>query len=147
MMEITGNTHWPEIQTRLKKMRGELGDFRRLHALFGKKVEEWVGQNFAAEGRLLDEQPSGWPRLSKATLAARRRKGAGTKILQDSGRLRRNTRTRSGSKGAVVTNPVPYASVHQLGLGVPRRPIFPSLGQTRRIVHPVLTQFVEDSLQ
>lgn len=147
MMEITGNGHWPEIRTRLKKMRGELGDFKRLHALFGKTVEEWVGRNFAVEGRLIDDQPSGWPPLSPATLAARTRKGAGTMILQESGRLRRNTRSRSDSRGAVVTNPVPYASVHQLGLGVPRRPFFPSPGQTRRIVHPVLTRFVEDTLQ
>lgn len=56
-----------------------------------------------------------WAKLKPATLKARRKKGAGAKILRDTGRLV-NSITRSADANSVtVGTNVPYAAIHQFG--------------------------------
>ena len=64
----------------------------------------------------------------------------------DSGRLKKGTDMETGGGQARVFNPVPYASIHQFGMGVPRRPFFPGPRQARIIVQPVLERFVQEAL-
>ncbi|MCH8074899.1 MAG: phage virion morphogenesis protein, partial [SAR324 cluster bacterium] len=67
-------------------------------------------------------------------------------MLVVSGRLKKGTKIETGGDKARVFNAVPYAAIHQFGLGVPRRPFFPGPRQTRAIVQPVLERFVEEAL-
>jgi phage gpG-like protein len=131
----------------LRRAWTRLGDRARLHAAAGRAVTDWVDRNFEAEGRLAADSPGGWPPLGRGTLAARRRAGLGSKPLQASGRLRAGVRLRGDADAAVIDNPVPYAARHQLGLGVPARPFFPTPAQARRIVHPPVESHVEEALQ
>jgi phage gpG-like protein len=75
-----------------------------------------IQQNFDEEGR-----PIPWPRLAPATL---RRKPAGLKILQRTGRLRRSIATRVEGGALIASTDVPYAAAHQLGVPgrLPARP-------------------------
>jgi len=75
-----------------------------------------IERNFDEEGR-----PTPWPPLAPATL---RRKPAGLKILQRTGRLRRSIATRVEGSGLVASTDVAYAAAHQFGIAarLPRRP-------------------------
>ncbi len=75
-----------------------------------------IQQNFDEEGR-----PIPWPALAPATL---RRKPAGLKILQHSGRLRRSIQTRVEGGALVASTDVRYAGAHQSGIPgrLPARP-------------------------
>ena len=70
-----------------------------------------IERNFDEEGR-----PLPWPPLVPATL---RRKPAGLKILERTGRLRRSIQTRTESSRLVASTDLPYAAAHQFG--APRR--------------------------
>ncbi len=111
----------------------------------GGALRVWIDRNFQAEGRLGAGSPAGWPPLAPATVAARRRRGRGRRILEDTGRLRRGFRMTVGAEQVRLFNPVPYAARHQHGLGVPRRPFLPGTSQARRIVHPVVERFIEEA--
>jgi phage gpG-like protein len=144
-VELSGLEAWPARQAELRARRSALGDFPELHRRFGEAVLAWVERNFEAEGRLLEDFPSGWPRLAPATLASRRRRGRGRKPLQDTGRLRRGLRLSWDATRARIVNTVPYAAIHQVGAGVPRRPFLPGEPELRRLIDPVLERFVEES--
>ncbi len=75
-----------------------------------------IQQNFDEEGR-----PIPWPALAPATL---RRKPAGLKILQRSGRLRRSIQTRVEGGALIASTDVRYAGAHQSGVPgrLPARP-------------------------
>ena len=75
-----------------------------------------IEENFDQEGR-----PSPWPPLVPQTL---RRKPAGLKILQRTGRLRRSIQTRVEGGALIASTDVPYAAAHQSGIPgrLPARP-------------------------
>jgi len=75
-----------------------------------------IERNFDEEGR-----PIPWPPLIPATL---RRKPAGLKSLQRTGRLRRSIATRVEGSAIVASTDAPYAAAHQFGIAgrIPRRP-------------------------
>lgn len=75
-----------------------------------------IERNFDDEGR-----PTPWPPLAPATL---RRKPAGLKILQRTGRLRRSIATRVEGSTIVASTDVPYGPAHQFGIAgrLPARP-------------------------
>lgn len=82
-------------------------------------VADAIERNFDEEGR-----PVRWPPLAPATL---RRKPAGLRILQRTGRLRRSIQTRLEGNAVIASTDLPYAAAHQYGLsraesrGAPRR--------------------------
>ncbi|HKI97177.1 MAG TPA: phage virion morphogenesis protein [bacterium] len=131
----------------LRKAAGRLRDRAALHARVGRTLTGWVDANFDADGRLATGTSAGWPPLRARTLAARRRAGLGTRPLQATGRLRAGVRLRSDAASATLDDPVPYAAVHQLGLGVPARPFLPTRTQTARIARPVAEAFVREALR
>ena len=71
--------------------------------------------NFAAQSGPL----GGWPALSRATL---KRRGAGAKMLQDTGRLASSVTPTSGPDFAAIGTNVVYAAIHQLGGDISRAP-------------------------
>ncbi len=79
-------------------------------------VSAAIEENFEQEGR-----PLPWPPLAPATL---RRKPAGLKILQRTGRLRRSIETRVEGGALIAATGVPYAAAHQSGIPgrLPARP-------------------------
>lgn len=81
-----------------------------------------VDLNFQREGR-----PIHWKPLSEMTKKFRRKKGAGAKILQDTGRLKRSISAIPIKDGIRVGTNVQYASVLQLGgsIPIPARTIVP----------------------
>jgi len=75
-----------------------------------------IERNFDEEGR-----PLPWPPLTPATL---RRKPAGLRILERTGRLRRSIQTRLEGDRLVASTDLPYAAAHQFGVRdrLPARP-------------------------
>lgn len=133
-------------RSRLNAMARRLGNFQPLHAAAGKAVRGWVRRNYDARGALHEDFPIGWPPLAPSTLASRRRRGRGTKILEDSGRLRAGTVLAVDAHRAELSNPTPYAVYHQFGQGVPRRPIFPGERHARAIAIPAIVRHMEEIL-
>ena len=133
-------------QGRWRRAHREIGDFRALHRVAGHSLVNWVDRNFEAEGALLREFSAGWPPLARATVAARRRRGLGLRPLQATGALRRGVALAVGGRQATVSDRVVYAARHQLGLGVPRRPIFPEPLQIREIILPGMIEHLEGGL-
>ena len=146
MIRIEGLSGLPEKRRRFAVVASRLADFQNLHLSAGSALRSWVRRNYDAQGALLAELPAGWPPLARATLLSRRRRGRSSAILQDSGKLRAGTELTVDARQVVLDNPVPYAARHQLGRGVPRRPIFPGTGQAREIVLPALVRHVEEIL-
>ena len=70
----------------------------------------------------------------------------GLRPLQATGALRRGVALAAGGRQATVSNPVAYAARHQLGLGVPRRPIFPEPAQIREIILAGMIEHLEGGL-
>ena len=134
-------------QQRFRSIRESLSRFSDLQERAGRELLHWVDRNFQAEGKLLEEYPSGWPPLSPRTLRQRLNRGMGSHILEATGTLRKGSTLQREASRTMVFNPVPHARFHQLGEGVPARPIFPGIAQARRIIHPALETFVREALQ
>lgn len=147
MIEARTGTGLPAARAGLRAARERLADVPALHRRAGQALLEWAQRNFAAQGALLEEFPSGWPALSPATLASRLRRGRGTRVLYDSGRLARGFTVLPGGRRAVVDNPVPYAARHQLGRGVPRRPVFPAPRQAAALAAQAAREHVREALR
>ena len=144
MIRIEGLGGLTEKRRRFAGVARRLAKFERLHHSVGGALRSWVRRNYNARGALLAELPAGWPPLAGATLVSRRRRGKGSAILEDSGKLRAGTVLTVDARQAVLDNPVPYAVRHQLGQEVPRRPIFPGTRQARAIVLPAAVRHVEE---
>lgn len=145
MIRIRGLGGLRAEQQRLRRVARRLSDFQDAHTAAGKALRDWVRRNHDARGALHEELPGGWPPLARATLAARRGRGGGTAILEVTGRLRAGTVLKVNAQQAVLDNPVPYAARHQLGQGVPRRPIFPGLRQARSIAVEAIMRHMEEA--
>ncbi len=146
MLRVEGGENLPALRPVLERVRSALADTRALYRDIADGLSAWVDRNFDASGRLHRDFPSGWPVLAPATLAARRRRGQGTRPLEATGRLRGSIRVRVGAEGLLLDSSAPYAAVHQLGLGVPRRSFFPDAQQLERIVLPIAVARVEREL-
>lgn len=85
--------------------------------------------NFDEEGR-----PQPWPPLTPATL---RRKPAGLRILELTGRLRRSVSARVEDGRLVLSTDVPYGAAHQYGFPGRRLPARPFLVLTAEDVEGV----------
>ena len=96
-----------------------------------------IERNFDEEGR-----PLPWPPLVPATL---RRKPAGLKILERTGRLRRSIQMHLEADRLVAFTDLPYAAAHQFGSPRRRLPARPFLVLTPDDTEQV-GQSVADSL-
>ncbi len=103
-------------------LRPLINDFKTqrkaLPAKLGNIAVKFFQDNFRREG-FLDNSLTRWQRRKRET-----RRSRGKKILQNTGRLRRSIKRLSTTFGriAIGTRGVPYAEVHNEGLGVmPKR--------------------------
>ena len=145
-MDFQLQMDWPTSRTQWRGIKNRLANFRPMATALGRQMEHWASRNFSTEGAMLDEFPSGWPKLSAATLERKRRQGQGTRILHGTGRLAQGTVVLPQADGIVMDNPVPYAARHHLGQGVPRRPVLPSPAQAQRIALPAVKSHVQEAL-
>lgn len=76
-------------------------------------LESETEANFAAQGR------PAWQGLAPRTI---KKRGAGAKILQDTGRLAASVASRYGNDFASVGSNVAYAAIHQFGGTINRAP-------------------------
>lgn len=100
-----------------REILARITDFTPLLRRIGEACEKFWVNKFRAEG-------PGWKPLQPATLARRRKEGAGAKILRDEGRLFASLEDAISSEGgvfelsshhlAIGTN-LKYAAIHQTG--------------------------------
>lgn len=82
-----------------------------------------IDKNFRAEGR-----PKKWAKLAPMTIAMRRKKGKGAKILQDKGGLKGSFAYKvTSNQQAYVGTKAKFAGLHQHGgtIRIPARDIYP----------------------
>ena len=130
------------VGNRSKRLQNMAPAYKRAVTLY----HAWILRNFAAQGTLHDDPKFYWKELKSATLKRRRKKGAGGKILQDTGSLRRDWELTSSSRQGVVASQRFYSSVHEDGavvkkksggtFKIPQRKIFPEIPQARKIIQP-----------
>ena len=103
-------------------LRPLINDFKTqrkaLPAKLGNIAVKFFQDNFRREG-FIDNSLTRWQRRKRET-----RRSRGKKILQNTGRLRRSIKRLTTTFGRIVigTRGVPYAEVHNEGLGVmPKR--------------------------
>ena len=103
-------------------LRTLINDFKTqrkaLPAKLGNIAVKFFQDNFRREG-FIDNSLTRWQRRKRET-----RRSRGKKILQNTGRLRRSIKRLTTTFGRIVigTRGVPYAEVHNEGLGVmPKR--------------------------
>lgn len=112
-------------------------------------VASAIERNFDEEGR-----PVRWPPLTPATL---RRKPAGLKILQRTGRLRRSIQTHLEGNVVIASTDLPYAAAHQFGLSrakprefprrLPARPFLVLTETDKQEIAQTLADSLEDTSQ
>ena len=91
---------------------------KALPTILGNTAEKFFQDSFRREG-FLDNSLTRWQRRKRET-----RRSRGKKILQNTGRLRRSIKRLTTTFGriAIGTRGVPYAEVHNEGLGrMPKR--------------------------
>jgi len=99
-----------ELKALLKRMQEKAKDLSPPLKSIKMGLIASIDRNFREEGR-----PDKWQSLSPATLARRRKAGAGAKILQDTGRLKMSITAYSDKTMAKAGTNVPYAAIHQYG--------------------------------
>lgn len=111
------------VQRRLEKLEQKIKDPSAANRQVSIWLLRWVNENFRTQGRRVGGwQPFklGGRKLRDGTI------DTGAKLLQDTGRLRSSITPFWSKSNAGVGSRLPYAEVHELGLGhVPRRRILP----------------------
>ena len=118
----------------LKRTREKAKDLRIPLKQSGILMLSSIDKNFRAEGR-----PKKWAPLSPMTIAMRRKKGRGAKILQDTGRGKSSIvyKVVSNQKVQIGTN-LDYMRIHQEGgsIKMPARDIYPVKARALHWVDP-----------
>lgn len=147
MLRVEGLDGFPALDSKLRRMQRDLANTNPLLREVGIGIRDWVERNFDRSGRLHQDFPSGWPRLTESTRRARRRRGLGSKPLQATGRLRNSVRARVAGGRLAIDNTAGYAAIHQQGIGVPRRAFFPETDQLERLIAPIAESYTERQLR
>lgn len=144
---------------RLKSIEKKISQRRGVHGRMVALYEAWVKRNINANGTLHEDSRLKWQKLSFTTLIIRRTRKksptTSTNILRDSGQLRQRWFRRISDKEGVLTNAQDYSKYHEDGprkikvfgktpATLPRRKIFPTEEQGRKIIEPVVKGFVKD---
>ena len=145
-----------EIALDDKLFKAELRAYEKQFQDFTPLLSELGSQTYVLWRNIFKAEGPGWAPLSDKTLARRRKKGRGAKILRDEGRLFNSLISQFG-EGAVYklekrtltagTN-LPYAAVHQYGSkekNIPRRPILPSEKQLSPMIQRTLLRFLREA--
>ena len=141
---------------KLQSTSKSLSNTKRLHGEAVILYEQWVKQNFRAQGKDHDRSSLHWKKLSKTTLSIRRNRRRSptnsTIILRDSGQLSLRWSRRFDNRQAEFKSAQNYSSLHERGgtskLGnktfdVPQRKIFPENKQGRKIIKPAIDIYLK----
>lgn len=112
-----------EIKALFNRIKSKGGDLKKPLKRACVLMIGSIDKNFRAEGR-----PSKWAKLAPMTIAMRRKKGKGAKILQDKGGLKGSFAYKVTSKQqAYVGTKYKWAGLHQKGgtIKIPARDIYP----------------------
>ena len=136
------------IGKRFNKRSVEIAKVRIAHKKAIILLDSWVQRNFEAEGTLHEGGNNSWPALKPSTLKARRKKGAGGKKLQDEGNLKRDWDLVDSNKEGSLKSGHGYSRVHEKGTkNVPKRKIFPTIKQGKKIVLPAYNDFINKAIK
>ena len=123
-----------KVRALLKKSGNKAKDLRIPLKRCGILMLRSIDKNFRAEGR-----PKRWAPLSPMTIAMRRKKGKGAKILQDTGHGKGSIVYKVISNQKVqIGTPVSYMRIHQEGgsIKIPARDIYPVKARALHWVDP-----------
>lgn len=112
------------VKSSIAKKHVKLGRRKTTNARAVIIVDRWIQKNFQTEGKPF----GGWDRLQPVTIAGRRKKGKGAKILQDTGNLKDNWKHFWNSAYGRIRSGTPYAKYHDSAderSRLPRRQILP----------------------
>lgn len=131
------------FRKKAKKMQGRIANLRVPHKQISIHLLRWVSNNFKTEGG----EVGGWEKLK---LGGRRVKGVGfdatAKILQDTGRLRSSLNPFFSRRDAGIGSArVPYAIVHEEGVGVPKRRMLPEIQDVQEPVIKIYEKHIKKS--
>jgi phage gpG-like protein len=126
-----------EFQRNLNKLSKNLGNFKQLNKMRVAAMDGFIEENFQKGGALV--QSGGWKKLSKRTLAQRRKgkRKASPKILIDNGDLKNHRKQIVGDKEAKIVFDEKYANRHHYGWPksgkkiTPKRPLFSQKAYTK----------------
>lgn len=98
-----------EFQDKIEKGEIKLSDMRKYHARLGVNYLRWINKNFRRQG--VEKK---WKRLKReSTIFARRKKSS--KILQDTGLLRKSFTSKFSTTEVRVGTAVKHSRVHEEG--------------------------------
>jgi len=123
-----------KVKALLKKAGNKAKDLRVPLKRCGILMLRSIDKNFRAEGR-----PKRWTPLSPMTIAMRRKKGRGAKILQDTGHGKGSIVYKVVSNQKVqIGTPLDYMRKHQEGgsIKIPARDIYPVKARVLHWVDP-----------
>lgn len=144
---VTGAT---SVTRRMQKRKANIQNMRGAHLAAIIALRKWVDENFQAEGSKHSDFNLKWKPLSPVTIRRRRegnKKSLGTKILQDTGRLKTSFKYSATSVQGTLENQVKYSVTHEEGTRkVPRRKIFPTIRQGEEIVKPAYEAFIAKNI-
>lgn len=126
-----------QVQNSLNRKLGKVENTQVLNARLVLGAENWIQKNFQEQGKLAHPD-TGWKPLSAATLMRRRKKGAGAKILMDTGTMRSRWKHNWNKRTGTLQSGVPYAAKHHYGWqSLPVRRIMPTEAQLRPIIKKI----------
>lgn len=131
----------------IKSTQRGLKNMRAVNMRAAVVYDQWIKKNFRDQGRNHENSSLRWKPLAESTLDGRRKgkKKDPSKILRDTDNLMMRWQITADNKKAVVQSLVNYSSFHEKGVRgrLPRRKIFPTDVQGRKIVNPVYKQYMD----
>lgn len=128
-VQVTMRPTEGELGKRLKSRIKKIGNLGLVNKQVAVYLDSWVLRNFAQEGAPV----GGWAPIKRAGM-----------ILQDTGLLKRSFSPFSDSDDAGIGSDVPYARVHQQGLGhVKRRRMLPEHADVDDAIFKIYDYHVE----
>jgi phage virion morphogenesis protein len=106
MIKLTMSLDADMAKATLTALRNKMKNITPVMKTVGQVIRTSIQKNFEKGGR-----PEGWIRLSKATVAKKRRDIK----LVDTGRLKNSINVRASSDRVVVGTNVVYAAIHHFG--------------------------------
>ncbi len=107
-LDIVGAQRVARLMRRLASVATDQKE--QLHLRYGIRALNWVARNFAQEGALTGTP---WRKLSENTILGRRKQSS--RVLQDTGELRRSFTIDYSSEQASVGTAKQYALFHEFG--------------------------------
>ena len=130
------------LQSKFKKLARKIGNKNALFQRIGVNVLNEIIKTFKEE----THEGKPWKPLSPSTIA--RRGGGLTRILQDTGTLRRSFGSKATSRLVRIGTPILYAPTHQEGeRKIPQRQMLPSKKRGLEIAVKVTDNYIKEGIR